>query len=116
MANDNLVKEAIKMGGQVSPFSGQIMFKRILDEDTGEFSVVVFNWNNSTDIKEIYKAAKKWGLVGFTDVINLKMAQVDAQLNGRGSVPPACPFHGATMLASSKAGTYYCPRKLIDGT
>jgi len=115
MANDNLTQEALNLGGKISPFSGQMTFKKVTDEATGEYSIVSFNWNNPGDIKAIVDMAKKWGLVGFTDVVNLKIAQTDPPIGLGDNLPPKCLYHGDEMKRSKKPGVWFCPKKLLDG-
>jgi hypothetical protein len=116
MANDSLVEHDVKhLGGPPKP-NGLVSFRRILDEKTGEYAIISFSWSDLVELKDILEKSKRWKLVGFSDVINLKVKEDAPAIPIQEPGPLACPYHGEGMKPSKKQGYYYCPKKLLDGS
>lgn len=113
---DELVKEALALGGRIAPFIGTLYFRKWLDDDKKSYTIVALHFTDFTQARENVEQAKKWGWEGFTDIINLKVGNLplpDKQEDG-----PGCPYHGEKFLKPSKhkGGGLFCSAKLLDGS
>ena len=112
MSNVNeLVTEAVRLGGTLDDVSGQVFVKKTVKDDPQKFWIIAINFYGQEDLGRVASFIRRNNLQGFTEEVSRPPTVASKLEFTQPELAPICPIHNVPMKVSKKPGSYFCPKK-----